>query len=228
MPGEALGRSRSASTAWRRRVARVALPAIALVAVSCGATDDGRTLRPPTPDQTTTTVASTTPGVDAGSAGDEETTAPTEPLRLSSPAFDEGGVIPADHTCRGSDVSPPLRWTGVPAGTVELAVIVRDIDADGFVHWVVAGIDPTTGGLAEGTLPPGAVEATNDFGRAGWSGPCPPQGTHYYDVRVYALSEPSGITAGQAGADATGRIEAAPALLSAALSGSAGAGASAD
>ena len=197
---------------------------------ACGGTDDGRALRAPGPDQTTTTVA-TTPsttgaGADAGSsAGDEGGATPTtEPLRLSSSAIAEGGEFPVDHTCRGRDVSPPLLWTSVPPGTVELAVVVRDVDAEGFVHWVIAGLPPTTGGLAEATPPDEAVEAANDFGRPGWAGPCPPAGTHHYEIRVYALSQPSGVAAGQPGAEAAGLVEAAPALTSAVLSGSASAG----
>jgi Raf kinase inhibitor-like YbhB/YbcL family protein len=112
----------------------------------------------------------------------------------------------------------------VPSGTVELAVVVRDIDAGGLVHWVIAGLPSDSGGLAEGAPPAGAVEAANDLGRVGWAGPCPPSGTHNYDIRVYALSEHSGVTAGQPGADAAARIEAAPALMSAVLSGRSTAG----
>ncbi len=195
---------------------------------ACGA-DDGRALRTPSPDQTTTTVPTsqaTTSGVEPGSAtGDGATsTSLPEPMRLSSPAIAEGGEIPVDHTCRGGDGSPPLQWTPAPAGTVELAVVVRDIDADGFVHWVIAGLPATTGGLAEVTPPAGAVEATNEFGRPGWAGPCPPAGTHNYDIRVYALSQPSGVTPGQPGADAATQVEATPAVMSAVLSGWASAG----
>ena len=152
--------------------------------------------------------------MDAGSAsavdGDAaSTTAPAaEPLTLSSSAIADNGTIPARYTCRADDVSPPLLWQGVPAGTVELAVVVRDVDAEGFVHWVIAGLPPDVGGLAEGTPPAGAVEAANDFGRPGWAGPCPPAGTHTYEFRVYALSQPSGVVVGEPGSDAAGRVEA--------------------
>lgn len=230
-----------------RQVTRSVLAALAIAALAgltaCGESDDGRTLRPPSPDQTTTTVATTTPttaGVDAGSASDatgadgsgdgagdgsEDATATTRrPLRLSSSAFDEGGEFPTEFTCRGADVSPPLLWNDVPDGTAELAVVVRDVDAEGFVHWLVAGIPPATGGIAQATPPDGAVEATNDFGRPGWGGPCPPSGTHHYEIRVYALSEPSGVTDGQPGAEAALQVEDTPALVSAVLSATASAG----
>ena len=140
-------------------------------------------------------------------------------LRLTSQTFGEGGAIPDLHTCRGDDVSPALLWTGVPEGTAELAVVMRDLDADGFVHWVVAGLSPDLGGLAQDAVPGGAVEATNDLGRVGWSGPCPPEGTHHYEFRVFALAQASGVAQGEAGAEAAERIETAPALASAALSG---------
>ncbi len=203
-----------------------------LVVTGCGDSADGRSLSTPSPDQTTTTVAASgaTAGVDAGSAsaGDADaasTTAPAaEPLTLSSSAIADNGVVPARYTCRAEDVSPPLLWQGVPAGTVELAVVVRDVDAEGFVHWAIAGLPPDLAGLAEGTPPAGAVEAANDFGRPGWAGPCPPAGTHTYEFRIYALSQPSGVVAGEPGSDAAGRVEAGPALASAVLSASASAG----
>ena len=221
----------------RRRRARpraLALPAAAAPAltlaltVGCG-TDDGRTLDPPTADQTTTTVATTAPastattaGVDAGSAsGVTASSTPLEPLRLTSPTIAEAGDIPDDYTCWGRDQSPPLEWGPVPPGTVELALVVRDIDAGGFVHWVIAGLDPTAGGVAEGAPPGGAVEALNDFGRPGWSGPCPPDGTHNYEFRVYALAEPSGVTEGMPGPDAATQVEGTSARMSAVLSASA-------
>jgi Raf kinase inhibitor-like YbhB/YbcL family protein len=212
-------------------LALVALTATVMATGAACATDDGRALRPPSADQTTTTVATTLPpttaGVDAGSASGEDagaTTAPTdpfvasEPIVLTSPVLVEGGEVPVDNTCRGADRSPPLSWTTPPAGTVELAVVVRDTDADGFVHWVIAGIDPGTGGIAEGTPPPGTIEATNDFGRPGWAGPCPTDDRHDYDIRVYALARPSGVTAGQPGAEAVAAIESDPSFTTAALS----------
>jgi Raf kinase inhibitor-like YbhB/YbcL family protein len=200
---------------------------LAVVAGACGDSADGRSLRTPAPHQTTTTGAATA-GVEAGSAGNGSSAgadaAIVQPLTLSSSAVTDGGELPARYTCRGEDVSPPLLWTGVPAGTAELAVVVRDVDAEGFVHWVVAGMPANVGGIAEATAPGGAVEAANDFGRPGWAGPCPPSGTHHYEIRVYALAQPSGVAAGEDGAGAAAKIEAAPALASAILGASSTAG----
>ena len=207
------------------RIALLALSAMVLAAgPACAAADDGRVLRAPSADQTTTTVATslppTTAGVDAGSASGEggSTASLPDPMILTSPVIVEAGEVPVHHTCRGADRSPPLSWTMPPAGTVELAVVVRDVDAEGFVHWVIAGIDPDTGGVAEATPPAGSVEASNDFGRPGWAGPCPTDDTHHYDIRVYALAHPSGIAPGQPGAEAAAAIQSAPALMSAVLS----------
>jgi len=215
--------------------------AVAIALVGCG--DDGRELRAPSSDQTTTsasttsTTVTTTPTTDVaagtgggtgaaqggssgGSAGSPMT---ASTLRLTSPAFGEGQPIPPEYTCVGDDVSPPLAWTGVPAGTAELALVVRDPDADGFVHWVITGLPSDIGGLAKGNPPSQAVEVLNDFGREGWSGPCPPAGTHNYDFRIYALAEPSGIAAAADGAQAAEQLESAAVLASAALSGTAAA-----
>jgi Raf kinase inhibitor-like YbhB/YbcL family protein len=215
----------------------LAICAVALVLAGCGA--EGQELRAPSSEQTTTsasttstTAASSTTDVAAGTGGGTggqdatggratATTATT--LRLTSPAFENGAAIPAEFTCVGDDVSPPLAWTGVPAGTAELAVVVRDPDADGFIHWVIAGLSPDLGGVARGNPPSQAVEELNDFGRQGWSGPCPPSGTHNYDFRIYALARPSGLAAGADGAQTADQLESATVLASAALSGTAAA-----
>jgi Raf kinase inhibitor-like YbhB/YbcL family protein len=208
--------------------------AVALLVAGCG--DDGRELSAPSPDQTTTSASTTSTaapsttevvaGTGGGTGGDEGGTAPpttATTLRLTSPAFGNGQPIPPEYTCVGDDVSPPLAWAGVPGGTAELALVVRDPDADGFIHWVIAGLPPDGTGLARGDPPSQAVQGLNDFGRQGWSGPCPPSGTHNYDFRLYALAEPSGLAAGAGGAEAAAQLESATLLASAALSGTAAA-----
>jgi Raf kinase inhibitor-like YbhB/YbcL family protein len=133
-------------------------------------------------------------------------------LVVVSPAFATGQPIPERYTCDGDEVSPPLAIQGAPTDAVELAVVVRDPDADGFVHWVVAGLPADTTGLAEGgPLPDGAVEAGNGFDEAGWAGPCPPEGDHTYELTVYALTEPSELSPdddAEAGAEAVESADA--------------------
>lgn len=120
------------------------------------------------------------------------------PLSIASPAFTHGSAIPARHTCQGDDLSPPLAFAGVPAGTRSLALIVDDPDAPDpaapkmvYVHWVLYDLPPGTSGLAEGIsvaeLPPGTREGLNDWDRTGYGGPCPPIGVHRYFHKLYAL-----------------------------------------
>jgi hypothetical protein len=99
---------------------------------------------------------------------------------LTSPAFAPGGLIPRRYTCDGRGVSPPLRWTAPPRGTTQLTLTVTDPDAPSgnFVHWRVFAISPTTRGLREGQRP--RNQGTNSAGGIGWTGPCPPSGTHRY------------------------------------------------
>lgn len=178
-------------------------------------TGDGRTLRPPAPGATApalpaSTTATTAAAVIGPPVGSEESGA----LVLASPAIFEAQAIPSRYACDGENVSPPLSWSGVPAGTVELAITVRDPDApDGdFVHWVVTGLDPLLAGIGEGALPEGAVEARNDTSEFGWFGPCPPEGsTHRYVFTLYALSVPSGVAAGADAIAAIAALEEAPA-----------------
>ncbi|MGQ0616610.1 MAG: YbhB/YbcL family Raf kinase inhibitor-like protein [Acidimicrobiia bacterium] len=160
------------------------------------ARNDGRTLQPPAPGATAPPLP-TAPTLPAGPV-----IAPASVLALTSPAFTPDGPIPAAHTCDGDDVAPPLAWSGVGEGTVELALAVTDTDADGFVHWAVTGISPGSLGLPTGTVPEGATESPNGFGRPGWAGPCPAAGddAHRYRFTLYALAETSRVAA-----DADGR-----------------------
>ena len=120
-------------------------------------------------------------------------------FRLASPAFHAGGRIPVPFTCEGADVSPPLRWTAPPRGTRSLALVVTDVSTPSrYTHWLAWAISPRARGLASDAHPP--REGTNDFGRRGYGGPCPPPGSaHRYVFRLYALRTP--IPA-RAGADA--------------------------
>ena len=114
-------------------------------------------------------------------------------FELSSPAFSAGAEIPRKYTCDGDDVSPPLEWADAPDDAVALALIVDDPDARGWIHWVAFDIDGTqSGGLPEGfsSSPDGPAQGTNDFGRLGWGGPCPPSGTHRYRFALFALNAP--------------------------------------
>ena len=130
-------------------------------------------------------------------------------MTLRSPAFAPMASIPTRHARRpvGEDVSPPLSWSGVPAGTKELLVLVDDPDApEGLVtHWVVYGIPPEATGLPEGVPaspavlaePKGAVQGRNSRGDVGWTGPFVAEGeTHKYQFWVYALDARLDLPAG--------------------------------
>lgn len=121
-------------------------------------------------------------------------------MEMTSPAFVHLGEIPQQYTCDGEDHAPPLAWSGVPAGTKSLALIVDDPDAPDpkapkrvYVHWVLYNIPPETTGLAAsvlpGDLPAGTLEGLNDWGRTGYGGPCPPIGRHRYFHKLYALDK---------------------------------------
>lgn len=121
-----------------------------------------------------------------------------DPVTFTSPSFPPGGEIPAALTCQGADRSPPLAWSGVPAGAKSLALIVDDPDAPDpaapkrtWVHWVLYDLPADSAGLPEGVapaaLPAGTRQGTNDWKRTGYGGPCPPIGRHRYFHRLYAL-----------------------------------------
>jgi Raf kinase inhibitor-like YbhB/YbcL family protein len=140
-------------------------------------------------------------------------------MSLTSATFADGGPIPASHSCDGADVSPPLAWSGVPAGTRSFVLIVDDPDARGFVHWVAFDLPAEQGSLAEGASGGGSFgEGRNDFGRLGWGGPCPPSGTHRYIFELSALDRPLGLS-GTPTADDVRRAMAGHVLGSARLTG---------
>lgn len=129
-------------------------------------------------------------------------------IQVMSSAFKEGGMIPRQYTCQGEDISPALSWEAGPDGTKSAALIVDDPDAPGgtFVHWVVYDLPGNVRELPENlprdkTLPNGAKQGMNDFGRVGYMGPCPPSGTHRYFFKVYALDAQTNLPPGKSKAD---------------------------
>lgn len=125
-------------------------------------------------------------------------------LSVSSPAFEDGQEVPAEYTCQGQDISPPLSWEGVPRGTQSLALIMDDPDAPGgvFTHWVLFNIPPESCHLPEAMpttpqLSGGILQGRSDFGRIGYGGPCPPPGpVHHYRFVIYALDKQLGLKTG--------------------------------
>jgi len=117
-------------------------------------------------------------------------------LEVSSNSFIDGQRLPIDFTCEGKNISPHIRWRGVPVGGKSFALICDDPDAPSgnFVHWVVFNIPATVFELSEGVpvtkkLESGAQQGVNGFGRVGYGGACPPRGhgVHRYIFNVYAL-----------------------------------------
>jgi hypothetical protein len=129
-------------------------------------------------------------------------------IQITSPAFSEGNPIPKKYTCDAEDVSPPLAWSGLPAGTQSMALIADDPDAPvgTWVHWVIFNLPPTLPGLSEGIAKTptveGGIQGNNDFRKAGYGGPCPPRGKpHRYFFKLYALDTSLALEAGASKAD---------------------------
>ena len=117
---------------------------------------------------------------------------------ITSTAFAEGQGIPDKYTCDGSDISPPLSWKNQPEDTQSLVLIMDDPDAPDpdapkmtWVHWLLYNLPADSIGLPEAVsdnqLPAGTLQGTNNWGRTGYGGPCPPIGRHRYFFKLYAL-----------------------------------------
>ncbi|MFP4010051.1 MAG: YbhB/YbcL family Raf kinase inhibitor-like protein [Spirulinaceae cyanobacterium] len=125
-------------------------------------------------------------------------------MELTSKTFTANGFIPAPYTCDGNDTSPSLLWDNLPTEARSLALIVDDPDAPNytFVHWVVYDIPTQIRQLPEGISTPGEMlsgggtQGINDFGNLGYGGPCPPNGTHRYFFKLYALDRVLGLDSG--------------------------------
>lgn len=129
---------------------------------------------------------------------------PAKQMQLTSTAFKHMQPIPGDYTCEGKNISPPLSWSGAPAGTKSFALIMDDPDAPGGVwtHWVAYDLSPDTSELAEDTAKSQYIAGTakqglNDFKHLGYGGPCPPGGkAHRYFFKLYALDAMLGLKPG--------------------------------
>ena len=172
---------------------------VATSVVLAGCNDDGRTLEPTSATMPASEVPDTIP-VDDGFG-----------LRVTSPDVVEGAALDPTVTCDGAGRAPLLALSGTPSAAAELAVAVVDLDAADFVHLVVAGLPSTTAQVDARQLPEAAVVGRTDSDVVGWDPPCPPPGdaAHRYEVRLYAMAEPLGLTPGLPGHEAIALIEAA-------------------
>jgi Raf kinase inhibitor-like YbhB/YbcL family protein len=212
----------------------MALAAALLVACS---RNDGRSLTPPGPDQTlsiattTTTVATTTgPSVDGSgdssidsidSIDESDDGSEANTASLFAP-WVAGDPIPDTYTCKGANQTPSLVWRGLRPGAVEQAIVMTDVDANNYVHWLVVGIPPTLTNLDPSNMPDGAIVGQNSGGTSGYVGPCPPNGRHTYYITLYSLRAPSGVTGSTPPAEALVAINSVQ-MESVGVSGTAGA-----
>ncbi len=117
--------------------------------------------------------------------------ASAQTLTISSPEFKAGGNIPSRFTCDGQQaVNPALTFSGVPPKTQALVLIMDDPDvpktlipSGEFVHWLVWDLPADSKGIAEGQGKGGI----NGMGRPGYMGPCPPDRSHRYFFKLYAV-----------------------------------------
>jgi Raf kinase inhibitor-like YbhB/YbcL family protein len=111
-------------------------------------------------------------------------------ITVTSPEFGHGVPMPAEYTCHHGQ-SPPVAWSGAPADTRALALVMDDSDTpiSPYVYWVVFNISPATPDIQAGRIPPGALQAQNSTGTTGYAAPCP-DGPHGYRFTVYALNAP--------------------------------------
>jgi Raf kinase inhibitor-like YbhB/YbcL family protein len=133
-------------------------------------------------------------------------------MTVTSPDVSQS-VMGSDFTCHGEGKSPGLHWSGAPAGTKSLAVVMDDAAAPitPYIYWIVFDIGPQTTNIQAGQIPAGARQARNSKGTIGYDPPCPVGRAHFYRFTVYALGTALRL------ADGTGLKTAWSAIASAAI-----------
>lgn len=160
------------------RHTRISLAFAAMTLLASCATDDGRTMKPPTAGQTDTIATATTLGESVSEGSSMSVTGP----------WTNGSAIDSRYTCTGEGLSPSLAWTPGPEDTQAYAITIVDMDDENIISWVVTNIDFGATTSLDGSVPTGGVVAKNRQGVAAYDPPCPPAGsTHTYVVSVYAL-----------------------------------------
>ncbi len=117
-------------------------------------------------------------------------------MKITSPAFENGGAIPKKYTCDGENINPILVFSDLPDSTKSTVLICDDPDASSghFTHWLIYDIHPLALSISENEpktriMTNGSRQGQNDFGEIGWGGRCPPSGTHRYVFKLYALDK---------------------------------------
>ncbi len=146
--------------------------------------------KPQTDNQTTNSHTKTTTKTNTLTDTNLSNISSSQKMKISSPAFDHKGQIPAKFTCDGDNVNPPLEFSDIPEDAKSLVLIMDDPDAPVglWVHWLLWNISPNTTKIAENTVPENATQGYTSFERNDYGGPCPPDSEHRYFFRLYALN----------------------------------------
>jgi len=174
-------------------------------ATSATAVAAGPSAAPASPDRPASSPIRTLAAASAAARTPAATPTELPEFTLTSTAFAPRTDIPTRYTCDGDDISPPLAWSGAPAGTRSLVLIVHDPDA-GFLHWLAYEIPGASSGSLPEAIPRTAstpVQGRNDFGKVGYGGPCPPHGAaaHHYVFGLWAVSKTLGLGSGKTAAE---------------------------
>ncbi len=132
-------------------------------------------------------------------------------MTLTSTVFSNAGKIPAVYTCDGKNIPPDLEWSAVPVGTQSFALILDDPDAPSGVwtHWILFNIPANLTNLTSAKEgPKGSITGKNSWGKAQYSGPCPPyNSTHRYNFKLYAVDGTLNLPAGATIAEVTSALK---------------------
>lgn len=112
-------------------------------------------------------------------------------MKIKSPAFLENQLIPKTYTCDGENINPELEISDVPSETSSLAFIMTDPDAPNgvFTHWMLWNIPSHIRIIEKNSFPQGSIQGLNSAKKVGFMAPCPPNGTHRYFFKLYALNK---------------------------------------
>lgn len=112
-------------------------------------------------------------------------------MKISSPEFQNNGMIWKKFTCQGENINPKLVFGDVPSNAASLVLIMDDPDAPmgTWIHWVVFNIPADVREINEDSVPEDATQGMNSWPKNSYGGPCPLSGTHRYFFKLYALDK---------------------------------------
>ena len=112
-------------------------------------------------------------------------------LKITSTAFENHGKLPKKYTCYGDNINPPINISNVPDGTKSFVLIMQNLSSPNgrWINWIVWNIEAVHTFIPEKSSLDWSLVGLNSYKEYGYSGPCPSNEKHEFQLMVFALSD---------------------------------------